>query len=587
MDEKIDCRTIGIMTTIWLLLLGYLVWFPLQNERHGYVGAFITGETSVQQIVRILIKKPDGESFEYVKMSDHWQIQEPYQAAASEPMIQELLGAVGKTRIMDIVVKQPETLSPYGLEEGKRIEATFEFENGRESTFRIGARLPLNQIYVYFQKEGDSSVFRVWEGIRSTLERHASVLDQGQPVRFNPSTIVSLELEREGRFVRLEKRNVNWFVTSPMQRAATTETVQLYLESILALTSSEAYPDGAMFQKKVDNSNHFKLTLNQDNGGEPITIHLTPKDSLAPALLAIEQGGQSVIYSTDPRAMDKLSFDPDDFYLSNALVFDIDTITNIEVLKPQYSLKLKRNPDGSWQFYHPYDRQRADSDTVNQLLHLLRNLPVEQYLEEEKENIDSAESGILVKLFGNTDSTTLKIIKNPSGHYRGTSVHHPHWYRLNSDTIKRLGEFSPDALVDRHLLAFDPLSVERITVQRGENYYVLTKKGNAWTWEKPQKKKARTAMAWRFVFGIRNLQYQRLVRENTGRGSREDHCGFLDPDITIYIQLAGAEVDNEMRLKAAKTREGMIVSTSLFPGCYLVETAFADHILPDFAVLED
>ncbi len=567
------------MITILLLLLGYLVLIPAPGKRSGPVGGFIVGESSVQQIATILIKTPDGRSIKYVRTSSQWQIEEPYRVAASEPMIRELLEAVGKTRIMEIVKKDPETLSVYGLEEAQRIEVAFEFEDGTERMFRIGARLPLNQIYVYFQKEGESSVFRVWEGMRVALEKHAAVLAQGQPVQFNPAAIVSLELEQGGQFVHMEKRAENWFMARPVQRAANTAAVQKYLQSILALTSSGMYPFGAIPEKKLKSSDHFNLTLTQEGGKDPITIRLAPEDTLTPALLSIEQAGQSALYTTDSLFIDKLSLDPDEFYLAYALLFDTSGIANIEVLHPQFSFKLVRDSNSLWQFNQPYPGQRADSDSVDQLLHLLRNFPIEHYLEEETGVADTVDYGIVVKMSGNRDPAILEILKNIRGFYSGSSINHPSPFRLDSATVKRLEEFSPDALVDRHLFEFDPLKVEQVSVKRGENYYLLTKKGAAWELLKPRKKKARSAAAWKLIFGIRDLQYQKSVDENRKMDEDEDRCGLQESDIIIQLLYDGIDSNGEMRIQTTENGKEMTVSTSRFPGCYQVEAASVDQIL--------
>ena len=174
------------MTAILLLLLGYLLLMPALQQRSDSVGAFITGGTPVEQIVGITVSKPDGQTVSYLQDAGHWQIREPYQAAASQQIILELLAAVQKTRIMEIVEENPENLSHYGLEKKERIDVTLVFKDGARHTFHIGARLPLNQIYVYLQKEGDPTIFRIWEGIRLTLEKHWNVLDQGRKYKMPP-----------------------------------------------------------------------------------------------------------------------------------------------------------------------------------------------------------------------------------------------------------------------------------------------------------------------------------------------------------------------------------------------------------------
>lgn len=587
MDGKINYRTIGAMTIIWLLLLAYLVWLPELNERSGLDGAFITEENAVEHIVQITIKMQDGRSIQYVRMSDQWQIEKPYRAVANEPMIKELLEAVEKTRIMDIVEKQPEALSQYGLEENQRMEVALAFEDGTERTYFIGARLPLNQIYVYFQKEEDPSVFRAWEGIRSVLEKYAAVLDQGHPVLFSPSTIVSLELLDEEHSLHMEKRGENWFTTRPVRRAADNAAVHAYLESIQTLKSSGAYPSGAISQEKFRGTGYLKLILTRGMGKGPITLRLAPEDASGPPLLSIEQDGHSAVYLTDPPAIDKLSINPNDFFLPYALLLNNETVTHIEISHPNYSLELDRDSAGSWRFQYPHLGQRADADMVGQLLHLLGNLPVEQYLEEEKGEIGISDSDILIKLTAKTVTTSLRMSKSPEGYYRGTSALHPNWFRLNSDGVTQLGKFGPEALVDRYLLVFDPRSVEKIVVNQGEKNYILTRKGSGWDWEKPKKRKARNAVAWKLVFGIRDFQYQKQVGENKIALTDGDSCVIQDPDIVIQVVQAGAGGDSQMRMKASKAGKELIVSTSRFPGCYQLEGDAVDQLLPGPAAFTD
>ena len=587
MDEKISYRTIGVMAIICLLLLGYLIWMPLLSEHSGPVGTFITEGASVRQINRLSISTPDGRSFHYQKTAEQWMMSAPYRVAANETMIQGLLEAVGNTRIMEIVEKHPDNLSEYGLGEDQRMTVAVEFEDGTAQTFRIGARLPLNQIYVYFQREGDPSIFRAWEGLRLILEKDAAVLDQGRPVQFNSADVVSLDLTGGDRSLHLEKREKNWLITRPLQRAAASQAVQSYLELIRSLTSSGVYPAGEISEKKLSDSGNLRLILNNSQGKGTIILQLAAEDSTTPPLLFIEQEGQSTIYKTDPGAMEKLSFSPDDFFLSNALLFDKKAINVIEVSHPRYTLGLFRDSDGSWVFHHPYEGQRADADMVGQLLYLLGHMPVEQYLETESGTGDSTKASIIIKLSGKMGSMSLRIAQSPGGPYRGTSELHPNWFRLDSDKVKQLTAFAPEDLVDRYLLVYDPRSVEQVIVRRGKNNYVLTKQGRGWEWEKPERKKARSAAAWKLVFGIRDLQYLKPAGEHGTTLVAGDDCGTDDPDVVIRVLQAGAEPVGEIRMNASRPGNDIFVSSSRLPGCYRIDRTAIDQLLPGPADLAD
>jgi hypothetical protein len=585
-DEKIDYRTIGGMTVVLLLLLGYLVLIPPLKDRSGPVGAFITEDISNRQVSEIVIKTPDGRNIQYGRDSGQWQIQKPYRAYANQEIIRELLDAVKKTRVMDIVEEHPENLSMYGLEEGQRMDLALKFEDGIDQTFHFGARLPLNQIYVYFQREGDPAIFRVWEGIRLTLEKYAKVLDQGQPVQFEPSAIVSFEVLQEERTLRLEKRGDDWFVTHPVQRGADNEMVRSYLASVLALKSSGMAPPSRVDQKKSLDGDTFKLTLTGDKENETITVRLAQSESHAQFLLSVEQDGVSTIFLTGAEALDTLSIDPNDFSLPFALSFENSAITNIRILHPRFSVELQSDSTGVWRFYEPYTGQMADANSVGQLLHLLKNLPVEQYLAGEERTADAADPDIVINLSNGTDSTTLTIVEDPAGQFRGTSEQHPGWFRLDAEVVKRLQDFTPEALVDRHLLVFDPRSVEQVIVRQKENEYLLTRKGSGWEWERPYRKKARNGVAWKLVFGIRDIQYQKLIEENEAAATGGNRCSMQDPDVVIEVKLSTVQ-KNKIELKGIKTKEGMILSTGRFPGCYQVEQASVDNILSEVTALVD
>ncbi len=574
------------MSAILLLLLGYLALMPVLQERSGPVGTFITGGTPVEQIVKMTINKPDGQTVSYVQDAGHWQIREPYQAAASQPIIRELLAAVQKTRIMDIVEEHPENLSRYGLGEKERIDVTLEFKNGNRHTFHIGARLPLNQIYIYFQREGDPAIFRIWEGIRLALEKNGDVLDQGQPVQFNPADIISLKLLHKGHTLYIEKRQEDWIVTQPVQRAADNEAVESYLDSILALRSIGVPPSGTVFRNKSSNTDTLQITLEQGAKSGQLTVLVTREDSISPTLLSVEQDEQSKVYATTAGAVEQLLFDPDDFYLPVALFFDDSDITDIKILHPHYSLELGRQPDGTWQFYQSSGVQLADADVVRQLLHLLGNLPAGQYLEKKHGITDAGRPEIIVTLSGTKNSTALKIIEDPSGQYHGTSEFHPGWYRLEAEMVKRLEAFNPEALVDRHLMVFDPRSVNQVIIELVKNDYVMTKKESGWRWEKPFKKKVGNAAAWKLIFDIRDMQYQDQVLTGETAIKNGDVCISQDSDIVIEVKLAATATD-QISLKARQTSKGWIVSSSRLPGCYQVEPTLFDSLIDYLETLAD
>lgn len=585
MDEKISYRTIGGMAIIWLLLLGYLVRLPVPSEHPVPAGVFVLEGASISQLTRFSISTPDGRNIQYLKTLDEWMMLEPYRVAADESMINELLTALGNTRIMDIVEKQPEDLSVYGLEENEMMSLALEREDGTVQTFRFGARLPLNQIYVYFQREGDPAVFRVWEGVRLSLEKHAAVLDRGRPVRFDPDQIVSLDVTHGIRSLHLQKRDENWLITRPVERAAAQQVVHAYLESVLSLTSRGVYPVGDDVEEKLSGPGSLRLVLRKAKPKGSIVLRLAAADSATPALLMIEQDGRSALYLTAPDALEQLAFVPDAFFLPQALLLDPDTLTTIEVSHPHYSFGLDRGPEGLWWFRYPSAGQGADSDMVGQLMHLLGNMTVEEYLEAEAENAALPESAILIKISGKSGSQTLRISDSPAGTYRGTSTRHPNWYRLDRDTVKRLEDYSPESLVDRHLLWFDPRSVEQVAITQDGQDYVLARRGSGWEWEEPVRRMASSAVAWKLVFGIRDMQYRKPAEVSEIEETGDDRCRIKEATRVIRVLLAEKKSGGEIRMQSAGTGKYMIVSTSRFHGCYELEMDVVEQLFSDLADL--
>ena len=242
-------------------------------------------------------------------------------------------------------------------------------------------------------------------------------------------------------------------------------------------------------------------------------------------------------------------FSPND-YLPVALFFDDSVITAITISHPRYSLELARELGGTWQIDHPSGAQ------------------------------------IIVTLSDSRNSTTLRIVEGPSGHYRGTSDFHPGWYRLDAEMVKRLATFNPGALVDRHLMTFDPRSVEQVVIKLADNDYTVTRKENGWQWEKPLTKKAGSAAAWKLVFDIRDIQYQEQTMAGEAAAKNSDPCVIQDPDIVIEVSQEAAAA-GKLVLKARQTRGAWLVTSSRLAGCYLVERTSLENLINYLETLVD
>ena len=224
-------RNTIIMALIAIALAAYVYFVEIKGGEQKKKEKEIAGKlfnVKKDSIDHIIIEK-NGQTFEFVKKDNAWQIVRPVQTLADESPVNSVLYSLSNTKKIRTFKANGKDLNTYGLT-GQSIKVTFSGKGVPEMWLKIGDRTPVGG-NVFVTKD-DSNVVIVSSSIKSTMDKSLFDWRDKKAIHFKKDQIKEFTLKNPyGKFHFVKDGN-NWKLTQPVAAKGDNSNINAVLNKL-------------------------------------------------------------------------------------------------------------------------------------------------------------------------------------------------------------------------------------------------------------------------------------------------------------------------------------------------------------------
>ncbi len=232
----------------------------------------------VSDVTKFTIQRQDQSPIEVDRKDGHWQIVKPAQYKADITATHMLLSSLADLRVAGFVSDKPENLATYGLDHPRLILTVFLKKKGESASLEVGAGQGKDKEGIYVARGGSSSVFTVYKGAYSDVDKSLLDLRDKQIASFDPGQIAKVKVHTITEDYTLERTPANkWLVvlegrTSP----ADVRAVRRFIDQVAGLKGVTIAADPMTDPKQYGMSDpHESIALFGKDGKQIAVVKLT------------------------------------------------------------------------------------------------------------------------------------------------------------------------------------------------------------------------------------------------------------------------------------------------------------------------
>ena len=211
-------RGLLIATALFAVLAGVVYWSEKQKakEESAPATAAATKIVSTLQpdIVKVELKKNDGQDVAAEKSGGSWHITAPASYNADQDMMNSLVATLSSLSADSVVEQKASNLAQYGL--APPVETVvITSRTGKTQTLFFGDEAPTGS-EVYAKSDGDAKLYTVASMTRSSLDKGANDLRDKRLLTIEQGTLARVDLLAKGPEIEFGKNSQNdWQILKP------------------------------------------------------------------------------------------------------------------------------------------------------------------------------------------------------------------------------------------------------------------------------------------------------------------------------------------------------------------------------------
>jgi len=179
--------------------------------------------------VQKIVVGPRGSPVTMVRAGEDWKMTAPLEHEADRSAVENLLSQVEKLNVPESTFGGKEKHAEFQLDaKGIRVEL-FGAGGKRLSAFVIGKE---DKGQTYLRKIGDAKVYRAYGLSRSAFEKAPAAWRSKVVLSFRDNDVEAIEIEREGKPVRVARNGKAWKIEKPRAAPADEKKVQDLLSTL-------------------------------------------------------------------------------------------------------------------------------------------------------------------------------------------------------------------------------------------------------------------------------------------------------------------------------------------------------------------
>jgi len=364
-----------ILLIVFAVLLGGVYFFESKFKvRKESESKFIDLDSSdIQEI--ILLK--DNETISFRKdENDDWLIAQPLEAQADNFEVNRLAGDFAELKIERVVEENALDLDVYEI---PRLTVQLFTKSQEDPTvILLGAENPLDKT-VFAKKKEDARVVLVSSRLNEILEKKVFDFRKKDVFNFESDAVERLSLKAKELRLEAEKREDEWFITSPVSSLAVTGTITGLLNALSNLRArkfiSENRTPEEIRRFHLDRPD-YEVGLELPSSSQKLRFFLNKSSDT----VYVSTSQSTNIIAAEDSILTTLDKDISEYRDKAVTQFYSWQVDQFTLKSGGLEFTLAKGDDSSWNFQTP-QTAIADKDKIEDFLQKLDNLECEEFID--------------------------------------------------------------------------------------------------------------------------------------------------------------------------------------------------------------
>jgi len=348
-------------------------------------------QTTPEEIATVKIHKKGQPEYRLSRKDAGWQIAGPFDAAASAPLVEQVLQGLASPQCESYKVHDAKDLKPYGLD-APALTVTVVTRDGKEHRLLVGAPVDANSSSCYAKLAKGPAVFVINGGLASAADREALALLNPLLLRVGPGQLVKVQSKVGGAGLTLVRKDKDWQVEGAPAGAfpADTQTmaeVEAFWSHVRGQRFAAYGPQAALASYGLDKPEATVTVTVKGEGDKPeehtVEVGKAPEGDKEARFARLDKGPGVVVLA--PRAVRELERTYLDFVNRDVLKFKGSAVVELQRQAGADVLDVVQRDDG-WHLVKPA-AERADDKALPNLIAELSALRASKVAGYEPKNL--------------------------------------------------------------------------------------------------------------------------------------------------------------------------------------------------------
>lgn len=550
-------------------------------------------QTNPEDIATIQVLKKGQPEYRLTRKDAGWHITGPFEAAASAPLVEQILQGLASPQCESYKVHDARDLKPYGLD-APTLTVTVVAKDGKEHGLLVGAPVEANSSSRYAKLAKGPAVFVINGGLASAADREALALLDPQLLRVGPGQLAKVQGKVGNTSLTLVRKDKDWQVEgSPAGAFPADPQTMAEVEAFWSHLRGQrfaAYGPQTMLATYGLDKPEATVTISVKGEGDKTAEHTielgkAPEGDKEARYARLDKGPGVVVLA--PRAVRELERTYLDFVNRDILKFKSAAVVGLQRQAGPDLLDVVQRDDG-WHLVKPA-AERADDRAVPNLmaeLSVLRARKVAAYEPKDLKpfGLEPPAAVVTIKLSPEEKPAEYKlrigkVVDEATGDAYAQVEGGKAVVVLPARLVRQLLA-GPLAYRDRALVRFGDADVIRL--ERGPRQATFAKVDGSWKLTEPVQAEADQDELDELVNKAARLRADELVVENPppaelkkyGLDRPEARWRFQDGEKEVLEILIGAQEKDGPRRYARVAGSQVLV--------FLLDPRLSDRLLGEY-----
>jgi hypothetical protein len=371
-------RTTLILFIVFVVLLAAVLLFESRSKakKETQEKEKKLVDLTAADVERITLKNESGTITFKKDDKGGWRIVEPIEAAADSSEVNRLAEDFSSLKPERVV--EEEGADPAKYEIPKK-ELTLWYKGKPQPVkLLIGMENPLDNT-LFAKREDEKRIVLLAGYLKTNLEKKAFDFREKDIFKFEPDDVAAIRLKSKDVSWRVQKRDADWFLESPVRALAKKSSVEDVLRALSNLRAKEFVSEEKQEPEIVKfglKDPEYSVTLNLPTKNEEVIFSLHKQDDTVYATSSVT----SKIVSAEGQILTDLEKKPEDLREKHVLIFNSWEADKVRLKTGGLELTAVKDADNKWTFESPA-KEEADGSKIETFIRKVESLEAASFID--------------------------------------------------------------------------------------------------------------------------------------------------------------------------------------------------------------